>query len=191
MHRQDFDAASVAQDSVALRHGFRAVRILSAFAVDVGTKAIEGGDGSWFVEDCHVIHHFEGSDQLGAFGLSNDGPGLPFDGAHTGVAVDTYDQNIAQRLRIAKTADVTDVEEIETAVCPDNRLARLRPPCAEGGQLVQGSDFRSRGQSLSRLPQDVHHRNNGARGGSGQSGGNLLADASAGTIGDVQDIPGL
>ena len=141
MKRQKTDLASVAENSIALWYRPCAIRILGPFAMDVRAQSGQSVDGRWLVEDCHVIDHFEGSDHFSAVRLGDDRPLRPLDGANACIAVEPNDQDIAKSFGVAKTADVTDVQQIEAAICPDDDFPGLAPPGSECGQFVERLNF--------------------------------------------------
>ena len=141
MQRQEANLTAVTEHDIALWKRVIATRVFFAFAVNVGAKAAQRFDRRWLVEDHHIIDHFESSNHLCAIFFRDDrtrGTFITFD---AGVAVEAHNQDVAKRLRIPQAANVAGMQEVETAVGPDNYLALRAPVVARFHQLIQTRDF--------------------------------------------------
>ena len=127
MKRQKPNLATVAEYRLTFGHRPCAVGVLGAFAMNVGTKSRKCRNRRCLIEDRHVIDHLKRRDQLGAIRLGHDRPGIAFDGSDARIAVDADDQDVTQSLRIPKTADVSDVEKVETAIRPHDSFPGMDP----------------------------------------------------------------
>jgi hypothetical protein len=73
-----------------------------------------------------VVDGAQGAQHLHALGRGHQGPPGALEALDRGIAVDADEQDVTERARSLEIANVTDVQEIETAVGQDDALA-VRP----------------------------------------------------------------
>lgn len=117
--------------------------IVAAFGIDVGPQFVEEGQGTCIREDRDVVDAFEGGQDQGPFGLGVDGAARPFDFANRGVAIEPNDQYVALPRGFDQVGHVASVEDVETAVGPDNGSTLALNPLHDGLQFNQRLDLRA------------------------------------------------
>lgn len=139
MQRKKPDTAAVALYDIAFRHGTAAIGILFALAMDLGLQTSQRCRRLSLVEHNDVVHHFERREHFRPILLAHQRPTRTFELSRARIAVDADDENIAQSFRIAQTADVSGMQQIENAIRPDDRLALCTPFGAHGNKFVHRS----------------------------------------------------
>src|SRR5690606_12117552 len=84
--------------------------------------------GCVLVEDHHRVHAAQGGDHVGPFLLGVQWPVIPLSQAsYARIAVDAYDQTVAQVSCLLQIGDVPSVEDIEDAVREHDPVALQAP----------------------------------------------------------------
>ena len=135
----DLDAPSVFGDSIALGNGIHGV--VCALGLNVGMNLADDGAHIELRKDHNSIDVGERSHDLGAFVGRHDRPPFAFESADGLIGIDSHDKLAAQRLRAAKVADMSDVQQIETAVGESNALASAAPFLRAAAQRFPAQDF--------------------------------------------------
>src|ERR1041385_5463653 len=81
-----------------------------------------------------------GRHDVGAVRFVHDRPVAPFDPAHGGVVVHSYDQDISERLRLAEILDVSAVNEVEHSVRKHHLLSVPPEPGSDRCQFSDAGD---------------------------------------------------
>jgi len=89
---------------------------VGAFREDIGLQSLDQIVRCGFVEDHHAVHACQRFEDLRALGLGGNGTSATLDLPDGTVRVQTDDQSIAQRPRLLKVSEMTDVQEVEYAV---------------------------------------------------------------------------
>jgi hypothetical protein len=95
MIREALDPPAACPDEIGTDDRF--VAPVTALGKHVGLRGADQLERRIFLEDRNVVHHLEGREHFGAFGLADDGPiGCLPEPANRGVAVEPDDQPIAE-----------------------------------------------------------------------------------------------
>src|SRR5919108_977546 len=111
------------RSSSTLRNRLR--RIVCAFRMDIWPQLFEQSFHAGFGKQNNVIDRTKGGNQKSACIFIEHGPARPLQSAHTGIVVDSDNENVALAPRAFKIADVADVQSIEAAVREDDAFAAL------------------------------------------------------------------
>lgn len=135
----DLHAAPAFDDRIALRDGVRSV--VCSFGLNVGANLPDQGADIQLRKDDHCIDRGQRSDNLGALAFRNDWTSVSFESAHRGIGIDRNDQFAPECLGCSQIADVSDVQEIERAVCQDDALATTAPLVDSKQEFIAREDF--------------------------------------------------
>ena len=83
---------------------------------DVGLDAADDGVRRLFVEDHGRIDAAQGEQHLGPFLLGIDRPRRTFVAAHRAVGIDTHDQRVTERTRIAEIPNMSRMKQVKHTV---------------------------------------------------------------------------
>ena len=101
--------------------------VVAALDENIGTKDADELEWGVFFEQHDGVDGGEGGHDAGAFALTDDGPGGPFEAADGAVGVEAEDEFRAETAAVLEQGDVADVEEIEAAVGEDDGFAGGAP----------------------------------------------------------------
>lgn len=121
----DFDAASVAGNSVALGDGVW--RVVSAFGLHIGTNFLDYGSHVRLGKDYYRIHVGERGNDFCALVVGHDGAAFAFEAAHGIVGIYGDDQAASKGLSAAQISHVADMQQIEGAVGQNDSVAAATP----------------------------------------------------------------
>ena len=94
------------------------------------------------------------SENLRALALGNHGAPFAFELSDARVAVQTYDERIAEAARVLQAADVAGMQQIEAAVGEHDAAAIAFPAAKPQNRLLQGEDGIQR-VSVRALPEQI------------------------------------
>ena len=135
----DFYPASVLGNRIALGDGIR--RVVGAFGLYVGANLGDDGSHIGFGENHHRVHVCERGNDLGAFRLGHNGPSLALELPHGLIRINCDHQPASESLGSAQISHVTYVQQIESAVSEDDRLAAVPPGLHVPAEFLPSHDF--------------------------------------------------
>jgi hypothetical protein len=104
--------------------------------VNCGPQDIEHARDSRLIKKYDVIYTAERRNELHAFILTKDRPARIFDRPHRFIAIDSDNEDVAQRSRALQIPEVADVKNVEAPISEYDVLA-----LQEIGQLFKAPEF--------------------------------------------------
>ena len=111
----DGNAAAVAEDGLALRHGVNGV--IGTLAVDVGFQRQQQGRHGWLRKYDDVIHAAQGCHEFRTILFAEDWTASALQTADGSIVIDGNHQPIRFGGGSLQIANMTDVQQVEAAVC--------------------------------------------------------------------------
>lgn len=121
----DSDAAATFPHDFGLGHSVSAV--IGAFGVNVGPEFADQGAHIQLRKNYDGIHVGESGQDLCPLVIGRQGPTIALQSTDRGIGIDRNDKSAAQLLGGMQVANVTDVQEIESAVGQDDAVALSAP----------------------------------------------------------------
>jgi hypothetical protein len=90
---------------------------------NIGQEPGNGFARRQLIENNDAVHAFERRENLRSLKLRDHWPGITFEFAHAGVAVQPHDEHISELARLLQSANVAGVQQIETSVREDDAAA--------------------------------------------------------------------
>ena len=122
----DSHGTAIAEDFIPFRNGL--LSIVRALGVNCGPQHIQHALDVRFVEKHDVVHTTECRNKLHSFIQREDRPAGILDQPHRLVAIDRNNEDVTQRLRVLQIPEMSDVENVEAAICKDHLLAPYNLP---------------------------------------------------------------